>query len=263
MARIPLGVRVWSALVERIPAAGRWRRGALASGIGADDHETDGPHGTVRIRVFRPLAESSGRPLIVLLPGDGARASAWLPSTLARELDAVVATVRDPPGPTHPLSDRVDTGAAALRWITAHAAGWGASADRLGVVGDGPGADVVLLLAPRNRDEQGPHISRQVLISPGTDVPLPDNLRGLPTALVQVGEHDPRRDRTVVTVDALKGAGVPARVAEYPGATEGWFRYPTVHARVSGRALDDIVHFLRRGLNDENSFRVIPAWDLH
>lgn len=263
MARIPIGVRVWSAIVDRIPVAAAWRRGAPAPGVEVEDREADGPHGTLRLRIFRPLGESSGRPLVIVLPGDGSRASGWFPSTLARQLDAVVVTVRAPFDPGRPLAERVDTASAALRWIPAHAADWGASADRLGVVGDGPGADVLIVLARKNLDENGPHISRQVLISPGAGDAPAGSVRGLPTTLVQVGEHDPKLERTATRVDALKQAGVPTRIAEYPGAVTGWFRYPAVHRRVSQRALDDLVLFLRRGLNDENSFRVIPAWDLH
>lgn len=263
MARIPVGARLWDALTDSIPSISGWRRGGLAPGVGVQDREAEGPHGAISLRLYLPRSESVGRPLVILLPGDGATASAWLPSTLAGELDAAVVVVRSPFEPEHPFTERVDTASAAVRWIAAHAAGWGASADRLGVVGDGPGADVLFALAPRNRDESGPHISRQVLISPGPDGTLPENMRGLPTALVQVGEHDSALSVTTARVDALKKAGVPVRMAEYPAASSGWFRYPKVQKRLSRRALDDAVHFLRRGLNQETSFRVIPAWDLH
>jgi acetyl esterase len=263
MARIPAGVRIWTALTERVPALSRWGRGSLAPGIGVEDRTTDGPHGEITLRVFRSRAERRGRPLVVLFPADGSRTSAWLPSALARDLDAVVVMVQNPLWAGSPLSERVDTGIAALRWITAHAAGWDASADRLGVVGDGPGADIVLDLTPRNRSESGPYIARQVLVSPSVESSMPDNPRGLPTALVLAGEHDPMVAAITDLVDALKRAGVPARMVEYPGATSGWFRFPRVQRSVSERALDDIVRFLRRGLNEESSFRVIPAWDLH
>ncbi|WP_227497258.1 alpha/beta hydrolase [Planctomonas psychrotolerans] len=232
-------------------------------GVGVEDRSAEGPHGEVLLRVFVPLKERIGRPLVVLFPADGSRTSGWLPSALARDLDAAVVLVRSPLEPGSALAERVDTAIAALRWAAAHAAGWNASADRLGVVGDGPGADIVEELTPRNRAESGPHISRQVLVSPTGRAHPPEFPAGLPTALILTGEHDPALSSTSDRVDALKRAGVPARMIEYPGAATGWFRYPKVSRRIAARGLDDVVRFLRRGLNEETSFRVIPAWDLH
>jgi len=263
MARIPVKVRLLSALGALSPGFVAGFRGGVAAEVDVDERSFPQPGGAVRVRVYTPKTYQPGRPLVVVFPADGAATSAWLPSRIAARLHAAVVLVLEPLSPSLPPEQRLATAAAVITWSTGHAAGWGAAGDHLGLVGDGPGADLLNALVPRNVAERGPHIARQVLISPTDDVaPLVDGT-GFPGTLVLVSEHDQAIDVTSKRVDALKRAGVPARIVEYAGAANGWFRYPGIQRAISERALNDTVDFLRRGLREEDAFSVIPAWDLH
>jgi acetyl esterase len=264
MARIPVKVRLLSALGALSPGFIAGFRGGPASDIDVDERSFPQPGAAaVRMRVFTPRTYQPGRPLVVVFPADGASASDWLASRIAARVNAAVVLVLEPLSPALPPEQRLATATAVIEWSTGHAAGWGAAGDHLGIVGDGPGADLLNALVPRNVALRGPFISRQVLVSPSDDaVPLADGT-GFPGTLVLVSEHDQALEKTSARVDALKRAGVPARIVEYPGAANGWFRYPGIQPDISNRALDDTVDFLRRGLREEDAFSVIPAWDLH
>ena len=263
MARIPIKVRLLSALGALSPGFIAGFRGGVAPDVDVDERSFPQPGGAVRMRVYTPKEYQPGRPLVVVFPADGAGTSPWLPSRIAARVNAAVVLVLEPLSPSLPPEQRLATAAAVIAWSKGHAAGWGAAGDHLGVVGDGPGADLLNALVPRNVAERGPFIARQVLVSPTDDVAPLDDAKGFPGTLVLVSEHDQALEVTSKRVDALKRAGVPARIVEYPGAANGWFRYPAIQRAISERALDDTVDFLRRGLREEDAFSVIPAWDLH
>ncbi|MFC5677845.1 alpha/beta hydrolase [Aeromicrobium endophyticum] len=69
----------------------------------------------------------------------------------------------------------------------------------------------------------------------------------LPKAFILTAEQDPLLDNGSRYRDALVEAGVPVRYVEYDGAIHGFMSLPGV-VPVSGRALDDIVDFLREVL---------------
>jgi acetyl esterase/lipase len=264
MARIPIKVRLLTVLGALSPGFVAGFRGGLDRDVDVDERAFPQPGaGTVRMRVYTPKAYQPGRPLVVVFPADGATASDWLPSRIAVRLNAAVVLVLEPLSPTLPPEQRLATATAVISWSTGHAAGWGAAGDHLGILGDGPGADLVNALVPRNVAARGPFISRQVLVSPSDDIAPLEDASGFPGTLVLVSEHDQALEATSARVDALKRAGVPARIVEYAGAANGWFRYPGIQPAISERALDETVDFLRRGLREEDAFSVIPAWDLH
>jgi acetyl esterase len=120
---------------------------------------------------------------------------------------------------------------------------------------------VVCLLA---RDRGGPAIGHQALLYPATDmtaVPtaaantliisepemrayrrhylgdadprdtrasplLAGDHSGLPSALIQVAEHDPLRDDGARYAATLRAAGVPVRFTEYVGMPHGYLNFP-------------------------------------
>lgn len=67
---------------------------------------------------------------------------------------------------------------------------------------------------------------------------------GLPKAFIVTAEYDPLLDNGAHYRDTLAEAGVAVRYAEYEGAIHGFMSLPGV-VPVAGRALDDIVEFLR------------------
>ncbi|HET7660067.1 MAG TPA: alpha/beta hydrolase [Oryzihumus sp.] len=73
------------------------------------------------------------------------------------------------------------------------------------------------------------------------------DLSGLPPALVQTADLDPLRDEGARYAEALRAAGVPARLTNYPGAPHGFASFPG--ATTVGRAArGELVAELRRHL---------------
>jgi acetyl esterase len=66
---------------------------------------------------------------------------------------------------------------------------------------------------------------------------------GLPPALVQVGDHDLLHDEVVAYADALRDAGVPVQLTEYPGTPHGYLNFPYL-LRAAKPALAEIVEYL-------------------
>jgi acetyl esterase len=63
---------------------------------------------------------------------------------------------------------------------------------------------------------------------------------GLPPALVQVGEHDPLHDDGVRYATALRAAGVPVRLTDYPGMPHGFMNFPGL-CRSAPQALAELI----------------------
>lgn len=63
--------------------------------------------------------------------------------------------------------------------------------------------------------------------------------RGLPPALIQVGEHDPPREDAASYAAALRSAGVPVRFTEYVGMPHGYLNFPGI-CRGARQALAEI-----------------------
>ena len=62
-----------------------------------------------------------------------------------------------------------DENYAALEWVTAHAADFGADGSRIAVAGNSVGGDMTAALTLMAKDRNGPKISYQVLLIPATD----------------------------------------------------------------------------------------------
>ena len=136
-----------------------------------------------------------------------------------------------------------------LLWCTKHAKAYQADSSKLAVVGDSAGGNMAAALCLLARDRNGPHIALQVLINPSPDLTgggtlqpqgdakdemrwfatqyvenpkdvnnpyvspiLANNLKGLPPALIVLGETDDLREDGQKYTDRLRAAGVPTTV---------------------------------------------------
>jgi acetyl esterase len=73
------------------------------------------------------------------------------------------------------------------------------------------------------------------------------DLSGLPPALVQTADLDPLRDEGAAYAEALRAAGVRARLTNYPGAPHGFASFPGA-TTVGRSAREELVAELRRHL---------------
>jgi acetyl esterase/lipase len=148
---------------------------------------------------------------------------------------------------------------AALRWVDAHATELGGIPGQLAVAGWSAGGNIAAVACQQARDDGGPDISGQLLISPVVDAemtrpsytengdgyiltsalmrwfwdhyadpadrgdpraaPLRGNLDGLPPACIVAADFDPLRDEGVAYARALEAAGVPVRHVRARGHT--------------------------------------------
>lgn len=136
-------------LLDRRPAAGVTTLDRLAAG-----GQRDVP---VRLYVPRGPAPAGGRPLVVAVPGGrwvrgGVGASVWPCGRIATRVGAVVAHVGCRVAPEHPAPAAHLDAYAAAAWLAERAGQFGARADRLALLGDGPGATVAATVALDARD---------------------------------------------------------------------------------------------------------------
>jgi acetyl esterase len=184
-------------------------------------------------------------------------------SHAAVTVGAVVVSVDYRLAPRYPFPAAVDDCYSALQWAAANTATLGAGGP-IGVLGESAGANLAAVMCLLSRDRGGPQLSHQALVYPPTDMTrlpaaspttpflsapemrayrsfylgdadpadprasplLATGHTGLPSALVQVGEHDPLRGDGVRYAAALRAAGVPVRLTEYVGMPHGFLSFP-------------------------------------
>ncbi|WFE54019.1 alpha/beta hydrolase [Micromonospora sp. WMMD1155] len=203
---------------------------------------------------------------------------------LANAVPCQVITVGYRLAPEHPFPAAVHDCHAATRWVAEHADRLGVDPARLAVGGDSAGGNLAAavtllcradgptlaaqLLVYPNTDQTGdpadpadgdptlfnsrsvawyrthyladPAHARDPLASPL----LADDLTGLPPALVVTAELDPLCAQGQRYAQRLDAAGVPTRVAHYPGMIHGFFAMPGVFTD-GRRAQADAAAFLR------------------
>jgi len=139
------------------------------------DLSADGPHGPIRLRLYRPLPAAAGPlPVLVYFHGGG-----WVigdletHDVLCRELangaGCAVVAVDYRMGPEHRFPAAVDDCEAATRWVRAHAAELGLDAQRLAVGGDSAGGNLAAVVTLIARESGDLPIAHQLLIYPATD----------------------------------------------------------------------------------------------
>jgi acetyl esterase len=212
--------------------------------------------------------------------------SEWWCSSVSYDARAVVVSVDYRLAPEHPYPVPVEDAYAATCWAVRRATDIGADGTRVAVMGDSAGGTLAAVVCLMARDRNGPAISVQVLIYPAVDLvnsypseeenafapllgkadlsadeiycpghqhepyasPLFGDHHGLPPALILTARHDPLRDQGPAYADALRAAGVDARLTNYVDAVHGFISVPGA-VPISRQALADTVAGLRAALH--------------
>ena len=141
--------------------------GAIVDGV------LPGAAGDVNYRLYRP-ASSGPHPIVVYFHGGGwVFGSHTSDDPLCRALcagaDVIIVSVDYRHAPEDRFPAAADDGFAALQWVAAHAAELGGSADRIAVAGWSAGGNVAAVVAQTARDQGGPALRGQMLLTPVTD----------------------------------------------------------------------------------------------
>ena len=138
--------------------------------------QASGPHGSIPLRLYRPLgsAETETLPVLVYYHGGG-----WTigdldtHDSLCRELangaGCAVIAIDYRMGPEHRFPAAVDDCLAATRWVNANAAALHLDAARLAVGGDSAGGNLAAVISIAARDSGDLPIAFQLLIYPATN----------------------------------------------------------------------------------------------
>ncbi len=222
-----------------------------------------GPAGDLAYRLFRPSTPGP-HPVVLYFHGGGwVIGDATSDEPLCRDLctrsDAVVVSVDYRHGPEARYPAAAEDAWAALRWVAEHAIELGGIPDELVVAGWSAGANLATVVAQRARDEGGPALRGQLLLTPVTDAamttgsyrenadgyvltagvmryfwdhycdpeqrsdpaasPLRGRLADLPPAIVVTAEFDALRDEGIAYAEALRTAGVPVEHVAARGHT--------------------------------------------
>ncbi|MGW7267455.1 alpha/beta hydrolase [Streptomyces sp. NPDC054842] len=141
-----------------------------------EDREVPGPPGApaVSLLVCRPAAARGPLPVVYFVHGGGMvtghnrlgvdEALDW-----AEELGLVVVSVEYRLAPENPHPAPVDDCYAGLEWTVGNASLVGGDPDRIVVAGQSSGGGLTAALALRARDEKGPRLLGQMLMSPMLD----------------------------------------------------------------------------------------------
>src|SRR6266700_6221330 len=140
-----------------------------------EDHLIPSPYGELAtgVRVYTPAGERPF-PLLVYFHGSG-----WTIANvdisdapcraLANAAGAVVVSVEYRLGPEHKFPAPLNDCITATRWVADHAVELGGDPERLAVIGDSAGCNLVAAVALEARDRGEPSIAQQILIYPATD----------------------------------------------------------------------------------------------
>jgi acetyl esterase len=139
------------------------------------DRDVPGPHGSITVRIYRPLGSASVEtlPALVYFHGGGFTIGDigthdTLCRSLANAARCVVISVDYRMGPEHKFPKAIDDCVAATGWVAEHAAELRIDVNRLAVGGDSAGGSLAAVTALVARDAGGPKLMFQLLIYPTT-----------------------------------------------------------------------------------------------
>jgi len=201
---------------------------------------------------------------------------------LAATLGAVVLHVDYRLAPEHPFPAAYEDCAAAIEWAFEHVDELGGRADRIAVAGDSAGGNLAAAVALHCRDTDR-RLAAQLLVYPAVDLadglaasgedgfftgeddwverqylgddvtrvadPRVSPLRaeshaGLAPAVIGIGHHDPLLAQNLAYATALRAAGVPTVLREYPELVHGFFGMGAISAGAE-KAADELCRDLR------------------
>jgi acetyl esterase/lipase len=151
--------------------------GKAAAGVNVTDGTADGAEAAVRVRIYRPAIADRALPLVLNFHGGGfvvgsIEQSDWLCSNVAKDVGAVVVSVKYRTAPAHRWPAAADDCYAALVDVVERAAELGADPLRVSVMGESAGGNLAAVIALMARDRNGPALANQILIYPLTDLTL-------------------------------------------------------------------------------------------
>lgn len=151
-----------------------------APGIGSmEDRMIPVPDGEIGVRIYQPTEAARGGvqelPLVLHFHGGGfvlggLDAYDAVCQNLCERTPAVVVSVDYRLAPEHRFPIAVDDSIVATRWAWAEAAGLGADASCMALVGDSAGGCLVAAVTQALRDDRDINLAYQVLVYPVTDV---------------------------------------------------------------------------------------------
>jgi len=138
-----------------------------------EDREIPGPHGPIPVRIYIP--EGPGPfPILMYFHGGGwvvcsiETHDAWS-RHIANKISCVVVSVDYRQAPEHKFPAAVDDCYVATQWAAAHGASFNGDGSRLAVAGDSAGGTLSAAVCLLAREQGGPALAYQVLITPATD----------------------------------------------------------------------------------------------
>ena len=139
-----------------------------------EDRNIDVPHGTVPVRIYRPLSGDCVGGVVYFHGGGFVLGSLDGHDAVCRQISVdaacTVVSVDYRLAPEHKFPAAVDDCVAATRWVHAHALELGFDRDRLAVAGDSAGATLAAVVAQLAKAARTPPIVFQLLIYPVADL---------------------------------------------------------------------------------------------
>jgi len=132
-----------------------------------------GPHGPIPVRIYTPEGQGPF-PILMYFHGGGwvvcgiATHDAWS-RHITNKIGCVVVSVDYRQAPEHLFPAAVDDCYAATQWAATHAASFNGADRRIAVAGDSAGGTLAAVVCLLARDQGGPALTYQVLITPATD----------------------------------------------------------------------------------------------